>query len=164
MLLVAGAFYAGRLMPRERTAAPTQPAIASLEQLREGILLVDLNDHLEQSQLMLVELVSAEDQQPSDLAEEKRRAEELVAANRLYRQSALTNGDNTIADLLDELERVLVDVAASPEDGSARALSEVRRRIESKDLLFKVRVLSSEVRERQRNRVRERVGQRSSTL
>jgi hypothetical protein len=162
VLLVAAAFYAGRQMPQPRTAAPTQ--IADLDRLREGILLVDLNDHLEQSQLMLVELVSAEDQPASDLAEEKRRAEDLVAANRLYRQTALTNGDNSIADLLDELERVLVDVAASPDGGSSQALNEVRRRIESRGLLFKVRVLSSEVRERQRNMVRERVGQRSSTL
>jgi hypothetical protein len=57
---------------------------------------------------------------------------------------------------------VLVDVAASPEHVSARDFDEVRRRIESRGLLFKVRVLSSEVRQRQRNMVQERVGQRSS--
>ena len=168
VLLVAAAFYAGRMMPRE-SVTPGAPAPATTTvtasnaaQLRERILLVDLGDHLEQSQMVLIELVSADDQQPMDMAEGKKRAEELVAANRLYRQTAKTTGDNTIADLLDELERVLVDVAASPEHVSARDFDEVRRRIESRGLLFKVRVLSSEVRQRQRNMVQERVGQRSS--
>jgi hypothetical protein len=170
VLLVAAAFYAGRMMPRESapgapagtsTAAPVAASAAGTE-LRERILLVDLNDHLEQSQMVLVELVAADDQQPVAMSDERKRAEELVAANRLYRQTAVTTGDNTIADLLDELERVLVDVAASPERVSAQDLDDVRRRIHSSGLLFKVRVLSSEVRQRQRNMVRERVGQRSS--
>jgi hypothetical protein len=37
----------------------------------------------------------------------------------------------------------------------------VRRRIDSKELLFKVRVVSSQVRERQRAAIRERTNQRT---
>jgi hypothetical protein len=85
-----------------------------------------------------------------------------VAANRLYRQTAVANGDAGIADLLDELERVLVDLAASPEEISAEDLNTVRRRIESRSLLFKVRVISSEIRQRQQSIVQERAGSRSS--
>jgi hypothetical protein len=161
VLMVAAAFYAGRSLPRQNVAAPQQAA-ATMAQIRERILLVDLNDHLEQSQMVLIELVSADDQAPVDMADERKRAEELVAANRLYRQTAMSTGDSSIADLLDELERVLVDVAASPEHVSSQDLGEVRRRIESRGLLFKVRVLSSQVQQRQRNFVRERAGQRSS--
>jgi hypothetical protein len=161
VLLIAAAFYAGRLMPRE-PAAPAQAAAANPAQLRERILLVDLTDHLEQSQMVLVELISGDDAAPVNMSAEKRRAEELVSANRLYRQTAVSNGDNAIADLLDELERVLVDVAASPEQITSQEFEEVRRRIESRGLLFKVRVVSSEVRQRQRNMVQERAGQRSS--
>ena len=43
----------------------------------------------------------------------------------------------------------------------SRKLAEVRRRIESRDLLFKVRVVSSELRERQREAILRRVGQSS---
>ena len=49
------------------------------------------------------------------MSDERARAEQLVAANRLYRQTAVSTGDTGIADLLDELERLLVDLAASPE-------------------------------------------------
>jgi hypothetical protein len=53
-------------------------------------------------------------------------------------------------------------VAASPEQVSSQDLGDLQRRIESGSLLFKVRVVSSEVRQRQRALVRERAGQRSS--
>jgi hypothetical protein len=55
-----------------------------------------------------------------------------------------------MASVLDELERVLVDIAASPATVTQEDLDSVRRRIESKELLFKVRVVSSQVRDRQR--------------
>jgi hypothetical protein len=56
---------------------------------------------------------------------------------------------------------VLIDVSASPDDLSSATLDDVRRRIDSKGLLFRVRVVSSKVRDRQRDIVRDRTGQRS---
>ena len=163
VLLVGAAFMAGRLLPRpENGAAATTATTATGNQLRERILLVDLGEHLDQSQMMLVELVSAGDENPVDISDERARAEQLVAANRLYRQTAVATGDAGIADLLDELERVLVDLAASPEQVSSDALNEVRQRIESRSLLFKVRVLSADVRQRQKSMVQARAGNRSS--
>ena len=53
-----------------------------------------------------------------------------------------------------------MDIAASPETVSQEDLDSVRRRIDSKELLFKVRVVSSEVRERQRSIGRAGAGQR----
>lgn len=161
VVLVASAFVAGRLIPRGKEAA--DPNASSAKQIREGILLIDLGDHLDRSQMVLVELASADDHGTVDISEERTRAEQLVSENRLYRQTALSTGDTSIADLLDELERVLVDVAAGPEQMTSQDLDEVRRRIESKGLLFKVRVLSSDVRQRQRTIIQERVSQRSSS-
>jgi anti-sigma factor RsiW len=162
-LLVGAAFMAGRLLPHpENGAAATTAATAPGNQLRERILLVDLGEHLDRSQMVLVELVSAGDENPVDISDERARAEQLVAANRLYRQTAVATGDAGIADLLDELERVLVDLAASPEQVSSDDLNEVRQRIESRSLLFKVRVLSADVRQRQKSMVQTRAGNRSS--
>jgi len=50
-----------------------------------------------------------------NIATEQRRAEDLLQENRLYRQTALQEGDTGLASVLDELERVLLDVAHSPE-------------------------------------------------
>ena len=155
VILIGAAFMAGRMT---RTAAPAG-APQSAEKVRERILLVDLGEHLDRSQMVLVELVSAPLNDPSggnvDISLEQSRAEQLVSANRLYRQTALSTGDAAMASVLDELERVLVDIAASPSTVTQEDLDSVRRRIESKELLFKVRVVSSQVRDRQRAATRQ---------
>jgi hypothetical protein len=158
--LVTGAFFAGRLMPRTPEAGGAVQA--STEQVRERILLVDLSDHLDRSQMVLVELVNADGTGQLNISGERARAEQLVSSNRLYRQTAAETGDVNVVALLDELERVLVDVAASPETVTSQDLDEVRRRIESKGLLFKVRIVSSQVRERQKSIAQAGAGQRSS--
>jgi hypothetical protein len=138
-------------------AGTTQAA----NQLRERLLLVDLSDHLDRSQRVLVELVSADAASGDGLTGERERAEQLVSANRLYRDTAASTGDAAVVDLLDQLERVLVEVAASPSDHTRGELDEVRHRIESGSLLFKVRVVSSDLQERRKAAVRQ-TGQRSS--
>ena len=159
VLLIGAAFVAGRMT---RTAGPGGAAPQSAEQVRERILLVDLGDHLDRSQMLLVELVRAGDSTGDvDISTERARAEQLVAVNRLYRQTALSTGDANMASVLDDLERVLVDIAASPPTMSQEDLRSVRRRIDSKELLFKVRVVSSQVRERQQAAIQERANQRT---
>lgn len=162
VLLVVGAFFAGRSLapPPAPQGAPPAGAAAT-EQIRERILLVDLGEHLDRSQMVLVELVSNDGGTGADLSAERARAEELVANNRLYRQTAEETGNVELGLLLDEIERVLTEVAAGPMEMSPQDLADVRRRIESRDLLFKVRVVSSEVRERQREAIQRRTGQRS---
>jgi hypothetical protein len=161
VLLVGAAFVVGRLLPRTPPATAVAAA-QSAEQVRERILLVDLGEHLDRSQMVLVELVSAGgDKGNVDISSERARAEQLVAANRLYRQTAAMAGDESTLSVLDELERVLVDVAASPSTLSQEELDSVRRRIESKELLFKVRVVSSQVREREKAEFTQRTNKAS---
>lgn len=158
VILISAAFMAGR-MTQTLTPSPV-PAAQTAEKVRERILLVDLGEHLDRSQMVLVELASADEGVGDvDISLEQSRAEQLVAANRLYRQTALSTGDTSMASLLDDLERVLVDIAASPATVSQEEFDAVRRRIESKELLFKVRVVSSQIRERQKAAVQERAKQ-----
>ena len=158
-LLVVGAFFAGRALSPPPAVTPGAPPGAA-EQIRERILLVDLTDHLDRSQMVLVELVTGDPDSDIDVRE-RTGAEQLVMDNRLYRQTAAETGDAAVAELLDELDRVLTDLAASPEPVSAQDLAEVRRRIDSRDLLFKVRVVSSQIRERQTEALQRRTGPRS---
>ena len=63
-------------------------------------------------------------QKQVNISAERRRAEDLLEENRLYRQTALKEGDAALANVLDELERVLLDVAHSPQEvtlGAARS-------------------------------------------
>jgi len=145
LLLVGASFVAGRLY-----RGVDDRGAASAEQIRERILLVDLGDHLDRSQMILVEIASAGGDDSVDLTFERARAEQLVQDNRLYRQTAMTGVDPRITDLLDDLERVLVEVAAAPAEVPASDLNDVQRRIDARDLVFKLRVLSAELRERQK--------------
>jgi hypothetical protein len=163
VILIGASFMAGRLLPRAGGNAGVPTSTQTAEKVRERILLVDLGDHLDRSQMVLVELGSAGGSTGDvDISTERDRAEQLVAVNRLYRQTAASTGDAAMASVLDDLERVLVDIAASPSTVSQEDLDLVRRRIDSKELLFKVRVVSSQVRERQRVAIQERTNR--STL
>jgi hypothetical protein len=131
------AFLLGRHVPSHEDAG--RAAIA-----RERILETTVGDHLDRSQLLLVELSHADSTEPTGFAA---RAADLVAANRLYRQTAQRAGDAGVANLLDELERVLVEVANDP-GLTAEDIRELNERIEKRGLLFKVRVVGSRLRER----------------
>jgi hypothetical protein len=155
LVLVAGSFYAGRLTLRDEA---TLPAAASADRIRERLLLMALSEHLDRSEMVLVELASADAAGLLDITDERRRAEQLLAANRLYRGTAATTGDSALNDLLDELERFLIEVASGPEYLPTDRLDEWRTQIDAKGLLFRVRVVSSEVRERQKESLRRRVG------
>ena len=72
-----------------------------------------------------------------------------MAANRLYRQDALDAEESSVASVLDELERALLDIVHRPADAQPADLEQIRRRIDSAALLFKVRVLTTDLRQRQ---------------
>jgi len=54
-----------------------------------------------------------------------------------------------VAAVLDELERSLLEIVNSPSKISTADLEQIRRRIDAAALLFKVRVMSDELRQRE---------------
>ena len=65
--------------------------------------------------MVLAELSNAPDAKGKlDISDERQMAEELLDDNRLYRQTARTTGDTGVANVLDDLERVLIEIAHSP--------------------------------------------------
>lgn len=141
---LAVAFFAGR---HSTTVVPVV-AESIPPEARERILLLAVGEHLERSQVLLVELSNAGPGAEVDVDAARETAEDLVTANRVYRASAQQAGDAGVASVLAELERVLVEVAHQGPDASAKELERIRRRIEDRGLLFKVRVIESQVRER----------------
>jgi hypothetical protein len=139
--LIVTAFLAGRFAQR-----PAPPRMAA-GPARERILLVAVGDHLERSQTVLAELSNLGPGLKGrvDISYEQRAAEDLVESSRLYRMSATSTGDAATASLLDELERVLLDVARGPSEVSAPQLVQLQKRIEDAGILFKVRVYATNV-------------------
>jgi hypothetical protein len=96
--------------------------------------------------MMLTELANASGAGPLDISFEQERAANLLGENRLYRQSATGAGEAMVADVLDELERVLLDIEHAPSTISPAELDELRLRLRAEGILFKLRVLGSNVR------------------
>jgi len=162
-LLVLGAFLAGRFWPQPPTTpAPvivqSQPLSAGA---RERVLLTEIGDHLERSQLALIELINRKTSGAVDITAEQVLARELAAVNRLFRRAAADAGEAGLSTVLEELERVLVEVANGPARLSADEFAALRERIDTDGLLFKVKVLGAQVRSRERDAARELAANRS---
>jgi hypothetical protein len=146
--LVLAAFVAGRFSGGGPASDPTTADGAG--NAADRVLLVAVIDHLDRSQMVLVELMNTDLRDATSISSEQSRARELVSANRLYRQSAGQVGDETVNGVLEELERMLLEIANAPAEASAEELDALRARIEARGLLFRVRVVHSEMQERER--------------
>lgn len=146
--LLVAAFWAGRISSvTPATPGSSAGVVAAFEP--ERVLNTEVRDHLDRTQNVLVELVNADVDQSDVLAGEQKRAADLVAANRLMRQSALQSGDGQVVDILEDLERVLLEIANAPADASSKQVTDLQSRITNEDLLFRLRVIASEMRQRQ---------------
>jgi hypothetical protein len=143
--LLVVAFFAGRSYP-PGTMRPSQVASKADPNAGERILLVAVGDYLERSQMVLIELANANPKGMMDISAEQERAEDLVSESRLYRQTALRTGETNVANVLDDLDRVLLEIAHAPSRMTPADLQQLRQRLEAEGKLFKLRVLGSTVR------------------
>ena len=75
-----------------------------------------------------------------------RAAQELISETRLYRQTASAMDETSVSAILDELERLLLDIAHAPSRLSPAELEAFRARLNAANILFKIRVVNSNVR------------------
>jgi hypothetical protein len=149
-VLVLAAFVAGRIWPNRATPrvvfAPASGTAAAAGDVGHRILLTSVADHLDRSGRVLSDIMNAAD--AGDISTEQRWADDLLTTSRLYRQDAVDAGEQSVAAVLDELERNLLDIVHSPSISQAE-LDRIRHRIDAAALLFKVRVMSDELRQRE---------------
>jgi hypothetical protein len=155
-MLLLVAFVAGRVWPRQPVDAPATGAVQTASgapgsiaagDSRQRILLTSVAEHLDRSERVLTDIMNAPDR--SDISSEQRWADDLLTTSRLYRQDAEDAGEQSVAVVLDDLERSLLEIVNSPSKISAADLEQIRRRIDAAALLFKVRVMSDELRQRE---------------
>jgi hypothetical protein len=157
--MIVAAFFAGRYWPRK----PIPTVARNAAQIRQGVLLVAVSDHLDHAQMVLMELVNADGTSPAqnapekvNIAAEQERAQELLVSNRLYEQTAQQTGDAEIENILSALEPVLLDIAHSPDQISSQQFQQIQDRIRNAGILFKVRVVSSDVHDKERSLVQQK--------
>ena len=149
--LLVAAFIAGRSSVQPAPRTEVARAEAPSDDARERVLLGAVGSHLDRSRVVLTEIAHRNGGASSDISPERATAADLVADNRLYRQAAVRTGDAAVAAVLEDLERVLLEIAGSPSLATHDDLARWREQIDAKGLLFKVTVLGSRVRERQQD-------------
>jgi len=144
LALVAGGFLAGRVSQApapEQLVATVPVATATPAALapdsRDRLLAATLASHLDSSERLLVELAN---DGSGSVTTERRLAESLLESNRLYRLAAERAGQRRVAALLAELEPLFLELANAEDPGPEGSVAAARERLESRDLLFKVRV------------------------
>jgi len=139
VLVATLAFWFGREQGRSEQAL-------SAEQ-RERILLLAVSEHLERSERVLQDVVNTRPAASLELGPSARAAERLLTDTRIYRATARGAGREHLASVLDELERVLADLANSPDTVSGPEFNTLWRRIQANGLLIKVRIAETEARD-----------------
>ncbi|MDE3197171.1 MAG: hypothetical protein KGN84_12550 [Acidobacteriota bacterium] len=140
--LLIAAFVAGRV-----SFQPKPSITAGLShQARQRILAISLADHLDRAEMLLTEISNARDTDTGLLADDRARAQDLVDEGRLMRQTLALRGPTSTLSLLDDVERFMLEVANSPETLTPVDVRALRERIGSDSLLFKVRIIESNLR------------------
>ena len=159
---LVAAFYLGRHTGTPRPPVSVTTGAQAPAVVRERILLVAVGEHLDRSQMVLIELANATaSPEGLDVSAQRAAAGDLVDEGRVFRHAAADGSEPAVTDVLEDLERVLVEIARGPERLDGEALQRLQRRIESQGLLFKVRVVGAKVRAREQDAVRAQVDTRS---
>ncbi|HKS22880.1 MAG TPA: hypothetical protein VJZ76_08800 [Thermoanaerobaculia bacterium] len=144
-----------RLAPRSTTTAPapqraaTKSVPASTPEARERVLYAVVGDHLDRSERVLTEIKNSSAEAPPVVIADREAMEDLVRKNRLYVDAAYASGQTSLANTLEELQPLLLELARAPEKPSARDLQMLQKRIEKRGALLELRVAGEQIRQRQ---------------
>lgn len=145
LLGLAAAFVAGTLWQQSRRHPLEAGNSTQAPQAKERVVLFILDDHLDRSERLLVQLNHASLDSGDLYASLQAEARQLLPDNRLYRQTLAREGDPTMTAALDHLERVLLEVANSPDKLSSADISRIEQEMNTDSLLFQIRVLRARV-------------------
>jgi hypothetical protein len=135
--VVIAAFVIGRL-----TTHPAAPITSGLSlEARQRVLEISLADHLDRAEILLTNLTNG-------IPPDRGRAADLVSEGRLLRSAVARSGDAGTLALVDDVERFLVEAANEPEHPDDTDAAALRRRIEDDSLVFKIRIIKSNLRTR----------------
>lgn len=146
------AFVAGRSLRPRSAPSPVvaQQAAKSTVEGRERVLLVVLGDHFSRSERLLTEVKNASADAPPVVMADREAMEDLVRKNRLYLDAAHASGQTSLANVLEEMQPLLLELARAPENPSARDIEILQKRIEKRGALLELRLAGEQVRQRQR--------------
>lgn len=143
-LIAVFAFMLGRNDGQDSIIQPPVPtngmaaALASIDSDR--LLTHSVSSHLEQVNLVLTQFANTTESSNS----EAEYATDMLVANRLYRQAAVSQGNHKLATFLSELEPILIELAYEAQSGSPLTRERMQKEVRN-GLLFRVRVMNNQL-------------------
>lgn len=138
LLAIVAAFVFGALWQKSRILR-TQAGISP--GAKERVVLLILDDHLDRSERLLVQINHAGSEPGAFDDSIQAEARQMLPDNRLYRQAVSTSQDPIMGATLDHLERVLLEIANSPDKLDSADVARIEREMNTDSLLFQIRVL-----------------------
>jgi hypothetical protein len=145
MLLVGVlAFTLGRNGGQDIINPPGDPvngttvALAGIDSKR--LLTHSVSGHLEQVNLVLTQFANTSETSSN----EAEYATDMLVANRLYRQAAVSQGNHKLAAFLADLEPLLIEMAHEAQSGSPATRERMQQEVRN-GLLFRVRVMNKQL-------------------
>ena len=120
-------------------------AVAMADIDSDRLLTHSVSTHLEQVNLMLTQFVNTTETSPESNANQAGYATDMLVANRLYRQAAVTQGNHKLAAFLADLEPLLIELAYEAQAGSPKTRERMQQEVKD-GLLFRVRVMNKQLR------------------
>ena len=143
-LVATLAFMLGRQSDQPGNLPPqgpeALPATAMTEFDTGRLLTSSVSGHLEQLNLALTQFVNLPDTSAADAG----RATDMLVANRLYRQAAVTQGNQQLAAFLAELEPLLIELAYEAHKTSPATRDRMQQEVRN-NLLFRVRIMNRQL-------------------
>lgn len=139
--LIVVAFVAGRYSAgSSRQPAPVVMTALSPE-ARARVLAISIADHLDRAEILLTNVQNG-------IPPDREQAADLVNEGRLLRSALARSGQTGTLELVDDVERCLTEAANEPEHPDAAEVKALGERIERGSLIFKIRIIESNLRTR----------------
>lgn len=132
-----------------RSRAPQQPAVTASVRTPATTPAPGLasltEQHFERSKLVVLGLAAKDARSASaaDWGYERQLASTLLSDTRLYRMAAEDSGLRPLADVMGDLEILLLQTSMSPGNADGENLEQLQRLISKRDLLAKMEVVSN---------------------
>lgn len=131
-------------------SAPESVSTESARFLQQGLARQGAARYLRDSRALLVDLVHApvrcrRADGSLDVALEKERSQELLRRKNLYLDALGGPADERLADLVRQLETLLVQVSTLDDCAAARQIHDLREEIERRQILLRIDLVASEV-------------------
>ena len=153
LFALVGIFYLGRW-----SAPPLESPLVHIEASEKierhyrsnsdasrRVLLTNVSSHIETSRRLLTLVSNGGSDLSADLEPRRQMIEELISFNRLYRRIAEQSGDTMLANILQQMESVLLEISHTERSENDAEWKKVRERLDGTDLLFKLKVTDKRI-------------------